>query len=374
MKSSQKFQLLKDLFLAKMRPVSSGKRRGNLVIRLDRIGDFALFAPYAKALFSQSEKNYLLVNELWAPLCAKMFPEAELLPLGPGKFLNDPRYRSQMLETVRSLKVKRVYQPRFYRELFVEELLAMAAAPEETVRFETTPFHLQPKLLKLFSSSQAAEVSCLPGEHELQRNARFARQCNIRYKAENPWLKGLFSPPEKLPSQDYVCVFPGSGKGKKCCWQSEKWGKLLNILDAPFYLITGTPAEREQMECIARMLPAEKRAVAADLSLDEFAGVVSHARCALGNDTGGIHLAAMSGVPALAISGRGQPGWFLPYPEQKHLPPGVVPPVAVSTPCSCENCFWRCSYMDNGICRCVAEISVDQVLDFIEKSNFSALR
>ena len=374
MKPSQKFQLLKDLCLAKMRSLPSGKRSGNLVIRLDRIGDFALFAPYVRAFFSGCEKNYFLVNELWAPLCIKLFPDAEILPLNPGKFLNDSRYRSQMLDAVHSLKVKRVYQPRFYRELFVEELLSMAAAPEETVRFETTSFHLQPKLLKLFSSSRAAEVKYLHGEHELQRNARFAHQCNIQYKAENPWLTGIFSPPEKLRFREYVCVFPGSGKGKKCCWQSEKWGKLLNALDGPFYLITGTPAEREQMECIARMLPAEKRVVAADLSLEEFAGAVSHARCALGNDTGGIHLAAMSGVPALAISGRGQPGWFLPYPEQKHLPPGVVPPVVVSTPCSCENCFWRCPYMNNGTCRCVAEISVDQVLDFIEKSNFSALR
>ena len=113
--------------------------------------------------------------------------------------------------------------------------------------------------------------------------------------------------------------------------------------------------------------------VVSDLSLTQFAAVTAHARCAVGNDTGGIHLAAMAGVPALAISGRGQPGWFLPYPPRA-LPPGSVPPIVVTTPCQCENCFWRCQHLRNGICKCIDDITVGQVLEVMEENNFSALR
>ncbi len=372
MNIKQKCLLLRDLAAAKYLPAPKVKRSGTLILRLDRIGDFALAAPFLKSVLSQEEKNFLLVNELWAPLCQKLFPEAEVIPLSPGKFLNDPHYRCQMLKDVRALGVRKVLQMRFYRELFVEELLALAAAPEETVRFQTTSFHLQPGLFKLFSLSGAEELPYFPGEHELQRNARFAAHISPEAAVENPWLTKPFQLPERYTSGSYVCIFPGSGKGAMCCWQPEKWGKLLNLLKAPFYLITGTPAEREMIDGILAFLPPGKAEAATDLTLEEFAGVVSHARCALGNDTGGIHLAAMSGVPSLAISGQGQPGWFLPYPSPEFLPPGAVAPLVVTTPCACSDCFWRCRNLSDGRCRCVAEISVEQVQESVEKSNFSA--
>ena len=369
----QKPLLLRDLAVLKLFPSPKGERKGTLILRLDRIGDFALSVPFLKSVLSKEEKNFLVVNELWSSLCQKLFPEAEILPLAPGKFLNDPLYRKEMLKKITSLKVRRLLQPRFYRELFVEELLALAAAPEETLRFQATSFHLQPGLLKLFSASGASEIEYIPGEHELQRNARFAKHAAPECTLENPWLTKPFPLPEKYRSRKYVCVFPGSGKGKICCWQPEKWGKLLNSFDAPFYLITGTPAEKEMINSILRLLPAGRAEAVTDLTLEEFAGVVSHASCALGNDTGGIHLAAMSGVPSLAVTGQGQPGWFLPYPDSEFLPPGAAAPLAVtSSPRSCANCFWRCPALAEGRCPCVAEISVEEVQRAIAKSNFSA--
>ena len=371
MKLARKLSLLHHLFKAKLPPLPR-KKRGNLIIRLDRIGDFALYAPYLRAALSKDEENYLLVNELWAELCEKLFPGVRIIPLTPARFLNESSYRSQMLKTVSKLKVREVIQPRFYRELFVEELLALAASPDETVRFEATPFHLQPELLRLFSSRRAGELPYIPEEHELQRNSRFAEKCDNFFKVENPWLSKPFSLPKNFPCKDYVCVFPGSGKGKLCCWQSEKWGELLKNLDQPFYLITGTPAEKEMIDTIVALLPPRRAAGMTDLTLAEFAGVVTHARFALGNDTGGIHLAAMSGVPSAAISGRGQPGWFLPYPAKEFLPQGVIPPLVISSQCSCENCFWRCNDLREGVCRCVADITVSQVQSALEKSSFSA--
>ena len=210
----QKISLLQDLAAARTALSFRKKRSGTLIVRLDRIGDFALYGPFVRSAFSQDEKNYLLVNELWAELCQKLFPEAEILPLSPGRFLSDRPYRRCTLKMISALGVRRVIQPRFYRELFVEELITLAARPREQRRFETTPFHLQPGLLKLFSSSCQKEVEYFPSEHELQRNARFAAGCGGDLKVENPWSAKVFPVPERFRGKKYVCVFPGSGKGE----------------------------------------------------------------------------------------------------------------------------------------------------------------
>ena len=372
MKLRDKFFLLRDLAAVKLRHASAAPRSGTLVIRLDRIGDFALYAPFAHAARIPGEKTYFLVNSLWAELCTKLFPEAEIIPLAPQLFLRDRTYRGQMLKQVAALNVKRVLQPRFYRELLIEEMLCAAAAPERCIQFAATPQHLQYSLLKHCSSPRAIELEYIPGEHELERNLRFAKKCDPNFELKNPWLDFSAELPENFTPEKYICIFPGSGKGSYCCWQNEKWSALLDKLKNIPFLICGTPAEKEMMDSIASHTKAQCR-VLSTLSLTQFAAVTAKASCVIGNDTGGIHLAAVAGVPALAISGRGQPNWFLPYPD-KALPPGSLPPVTVTNPCQCENCFWRCQHLTKGICRCIDSISVRQVLEAMEENNFSALR
>ena len=370
MKFADKLSLLTDLAAFRLRPLPREDRSGSLLIRLDRIGDFLLFAPFIPAFTAPGEHGILLANALWAECCQKLFPELQVIPVNPGEFLREPKLRRHLLDLVAALRPERVFQPRFYRELLVEELIYAAAGTRKCRRFAATPFHLQPRLLKLLAPPAEAELPFVPGEHELERNARFAEFCTPGFRAENPWKAHPFAPAE-LPVKEYFCVFPGSGKGSSCCWPAEKWGELLKKTDLPHYVITGTPAERGLLETIASFLPEKRVTVLSDLSVEEFIGTVSRAKGALGVDTGGIHAAAMSGVPSLVLAGRGQPGWFLPYPE--HCPvPGVVPPVVVSLDMPCENCFWRCRNTVGGVCRCIAEITPDQVLEAAGKSSFSA--
>ena len=373
MKWHTRLSLLRDLAAVRYFRKSSSEKSGTLIVRLDRIGDFALYAPFAHSGMYPGEKTYFLVNSLWAELCTALFPECEVIPLDPRTFLQSGSYRAKMLKQIAALKVKRVLQPRFYRELLLEGMITAAATPDECFQFAATPLHLQYPLLKYLASSGAMELEYLPGEHELQRNLRFAQKCVSSFELKNPWLNHPFEVPEKFKTEEYLCVFPGSGKGSYCCWPLERWSALLNSVKIPRILICGTAAEKEFMESIAANVSGKNCSVVHNVSLLEFAGIVSRARCTIGNDTGGIHLSAMSGVPSLAISGRGQPGWFLPYPEIS-LPPGCVSPLVVTTPCSCENCFWRCTHLHNGICRCIDDISVAQVLETMEENNFSALR
>lgn len=373
MKWHTRLSLLRDLAAVRYFRKSSSEKSGTLIVRLDRIGDFALYAPFAHSGMYPGEKTYFLVNSLWAELCTALFPECEVIPLDPRTFLQSGSYRAKMLKQIAALKVKRVLQPRFYRELLLEGMITAAATPDECFQFAATPLHLQYPLLKYLASSGTMELEYLPGEHELQRNLRFAQKCVSSFELKNPWLNHPFEVPEKFKTEEYLCVFPGSGKGSYCCWGQKKWSTLLSTLKIPRILICGTAPEKEFMESIAANVSGKNCSVVHNVSLLELAGIVSRARCTIGNDTGGIHLSAMSGVPSLAISGRGQPGWFLPYPEIS-LPPGCVSPLVVTTPCSCENCFWRCTHLHNGICRCIDDISVAQVLETMEENNFSALR
>ena len=365
-----KLSLLTDLVRWRLRPPPRGERSGSLLIRLDRIGDFLLFAPFIPAFAAPGERCTMLANKLWAECCQKLFPSLRVIPVDPQGFLREPKLRRHLLDLVSMLRPERVFQARFYRELLVEELLYAASGTRDCRRFAATPLHLQPRLLKLLAPQAEAELPFLPGEHELERNARFAESCTPGFRAENPWRNHPFTPAE-LPEKEYFCVFPGSGKGPSCRWPAEKWGELLRKMDLPHYVITGTPAERGLLETVASFLPERRTTLLSELSMEQFIGTVSRAKGALGADTGGIHAAAMSGVPSLVLAGRGQPGWFLPYPE--HCPvPGVVPPVVVSRDMPCENCFWRCKNLEGGVCRCIAEITPDQVLEVAGKSSFSA--
>ena len=370
---THKLSLLADLFRLRLKPLPSGERSGNLIIRLDRIGDFVLFAPFLPAFLRRGEDNTLLANALWAECCRKLFPELRVVPVSPGAFLADPGLRRHLLHLTRSFRAARVFQARFYRELLVEELLYAASGTRECRRFEATSLHLQAPLLKLLEFPASAEAPFLPGEHELERNARFAAFCTPGFKAENPWLARPFAPAELLRGKKYVCVFPGSGKGAFCRWPAEKWAEVLRKLDLPHYVITGTPGEAPLLRQIAGMLPEKRATVLSDLTVEEFIGTVSRAEGALGMDTGGIHIAAMSGVPSVAVTGLGQPGWFLPYPEKLPVP-GAVPPVTVSADLPCKNCFWHCRDLKEGVCRCIAEITADQVAEAAGKSSFSAFR
>ena len=370
MNLADKISLLGDLVSRRLRPLPRDERSGSLIIRLDRIGDFILFAPFIPAFTAPGERCTMLANALWAECCRKLYPSLQVIPADPHRFLREPRLRRHLLDLVSSLRPERVFQARFYRELLVEELLYAAAGTRKCRRFAATSFHLQPRLLKLLAPAAEAELSFVPGEHELERNARFAEFCTPGFRAENPWTARPFAPAE-LPAKEYFCVFPGSGKGPSCRWPAEKWGELLRKMDLPHCVITGTPAERGLLETIASFLPGKRVTVLSELTVGEFIGTVSQAKGALGMDTGGIHAAAMSGVPSLVLAGRGQPGWFLPYPDRCPVP-GVVPPVVVSCDTPCENCFWRCRDLVGGVCRCIAEITPDQVLEAAGKSSFSA--
>ena len=82
-------------------------------------------------------------------------------------------------------------------------------------------------------------------------------------------------------------------------------------------LITGTNAEREVVEAIARTLPVGRAHAVIGWPIARF--VALQARCAafVSGDTGPMHTAVAAGTATLGLMSRNRPAMFFPYPEDR---------------------------------------------------------
>jgi ADP-heptose:LPS heptosyltransferase len=71
--------------------------------------------------------------------------------------------------------------------------------------------------------------------------------------------------------------------------------------------VLGAAAEAGLCEAVARAAGPMAASLAGRTALEQLAGVLSLTRLAIGNDSGGIHLAAALGVPVVAVFGLTDP-------------------------------------------------------------------
>ncbi len=127
---------------------------------------------------------------------------------------------------------------------------------------------------------------------------------------EPPDLSGI--DPEGPP---HTALFPGARYGSAKMWQgyAELAGRLLRCTGLPVVLY-GTAGERELLTQLAMSLPDTD--TEADLPLPGLCRRLRSAVLAVGNDSGGVHLAAGLGVPTVTIFGSTTPLWTAPLGER----------------------------------------------------------
>lgn len=159
-------------------------------------------------------------------------------------------------------------------------------------------------------------------------------------------LKGhplLSTPPSPLQKQkkqndESIAIHPGSGGAQKC-WPIESFASVIERLwerSHPVLLLAG-PADTERLAYLQRRLAAPPATdlfrVVFNAPLLEVARQLQQCRGYLGNDSGITHLAAMLGVPTVAIFGPSDPVIWRPVgdrvrviyePELENLPVDVV--------------------------------------------------
>jgi ADP-heptose:LPS heptosyltransferase len=130
----------------------------------------------------------------------------------------------------------------------------------------------------------------------------------------------VWQPPESYAWQPNagrtLVIHPGSG-GKQKCWPIEYYATLTILLHQrgiPIVVLSG-PAESDLLPALRSLLadvPAERLQFLASASLLDLALLLRTCRAYLGNDSGITHLAALLGVPTIALFGPSDPVFWCP--------------------------------------------------------------
>lgn len=359
MRIAHQISLIRDLFCRTPRSrrnssAARDPRRRILVVRLDRIGDFSLYLPFAAALRRRfPQENYhitLLGNSLWMPLARRMLNFDRFIELDPQCFLRDAAQRRALLDEIAEIDCDLLLQPRFHRELLLEDLIALTAAAPESLAFSGTTQHIRKRLLLRPWSrpySRLLGAAFLQNAHELVKNRYFLEHAAPSSEPiSNPWQTRPHLPEHLADLAGCIVILPGSGK-PGLSWPSADFGVLAataSRLRRPV-AVTGTKAEQETANAVIAAAGIPIANLAGKLDIESFTALIANASLVIGNDTGGIHIAALSGVSSLVILGQGQPGIFLPYPENGTGIPGIRLPVPVTLPpLPCAGCGWLCRY------------------------------
>ena len=129
-----------------------------------------------------------------------------------------------------------------------------------------------------------------------------------RFIAPSSW--GHLNPSSKdtTKTNRFVAIHPGSGAVEKC-WPTSRFATVIKRLweqNSPVLLLSG-PADTERIDDLLQQLSPplilEMFKMLTNAPLLEVASHLQQCRCYLGNDSGITHLAAMLGVPTIAIFG-----------------------------------------------------------------------
>ncbi|TMC17983.1 MAG: glycosyltransferase family 9 protein [Chloroflexi bacterium] len=119
------------------------------------------------------------------------------------------------------------------------------------------------------------------------------------------------------PNDRYIAIHPGSGGAQKC-WPAASFAAVIEHLwqrGYPILLLAG-PADHERVSGIQRLLLSPPEPGMLEVLIDAPLVVVGEhlqqCKCYLGNDSGITHLAAMLGIPTIALFGPGDPAIWRP--------------------------------------------------------------
>ncbi len=298
-----------------------------LIIRVDDIGDYILFRPALESL--RKSKKYgdwrisLLGNRVWAGLFEALdagFTD-EFIPLDKGRWFSDP----------------------IFRQNFLRQLYQQAAPAEVWLASRTRHFFLEDILVHAFPDSRlwtcGENFSDYPDRAE--RNFIAAQnRTNIFPDATNnhEWLfnqeftekicghsdfKSLPKPEHKSPPRirkPYTVFFPGASAGSKR-WPARNFAQLACLLTERKQLslcIAGSAEDSLLAAQILKCLPGGLQTVdfCGKTDLVQLIILLQGANLVVSNDTGAAHIAALSGVPLIALCNGSKYGRFFPYPPE----------------------------------------------------------
>jgi len=182
-----------------------------------------------------------------------------------------------------------------------------------------------------------------------------AQEAGFNENLAKKYLSGEDSP--------IIGLHPGS-KALEKRWAGKKFGELAVKISEKYgrvkFLIFGSAGEKEEMD-IVREAIRDKAQSLAELSLRQAAWFIGKCDILIGNDSAPVHLAALQGIPAVAITG--------PADYLRTSPVGGKS-VVIRKDLACSPCYGRV-YNIRKECahdlKCINDISSDEVFGVADK-------
>ncbi len=156
-----------------------------------------------------------------------------------------------------------------------------------------------------------------------------------QFIAPSSWGLVNTSSKDTTTTNQFIAIHPGSGAAQKC-WPISRFAKVIERLwqqNRSVLLLAG-PVDTGRIHDLIQQLSSpplpDMFKVLTDVPLLEVAHQLQQSKCYLGNDSGITHLAAMLGVPTIAIFGPTDPAVWRPVgPFVKVIYAGALEDVSV---------------------------------------------
>jgi heptosyltransferase-2 len=201
-----------------------------------------------------------------------------------------------------------------------------------------------------------------PPEHHAARFLRIADDCGADVDLAKDWrdaLPRILDIQKRVSSKDgpvTLGLCPGAEYGPAKRWLPERFAEVaaaISIKSKAKWILFGTKNDKAIGETIATALGENCVNRIGQTALDELIEELGGCRALLTNDTGTMHLAALLGVPVVAIFGSTEPALTRPLGNSHTI---------VRHHVECSPCFLRECPIDF---RCMKTVTVPEVVDAV---------
>ncbi|HEV2582836.1 MAG TPA: glycosyltransferase family 9 protein [Ktedonobacteraceae bacterium] len=267
-----------------------------VIIRPGAIGDTLLTFPVLRALRAKYPDAHVT-----------FVSNATVLPLAQEAGLADEVFDFQLVQWSELFSTAGIRTP---------SLRALLHESDLAIGWMGDPDHLVARNLREAGVGQVMIAQGRPPQGERVHVTEYlARTIGIEALPGVLDLRGD-EKPHRNAGATSIALHPGSG-GKQKCWPVERFAEVIERVWQqrwPVLLLFG-PADGKQLAYLRQRLvpPApELLTMLVDAPLIEVARQLRDCQCYLGNDSGITHLAAMLGLPTIALFGPSDPAVWHP--------------------------------------------------------------
>jgi heptosyltransferase III len=273
-----------------------------LVFRPGAIGDALLAFPVLKAL-----------REQYAGTRITLVSNAQVIPLAQAFGIAEQTFDFQDIQWSELFSSNGIHTSSM-RDLLAQTDLAICwmRDPDGIIERNLKTSGVKHRIIAPGRPSTGTDL------HIVDYLARTIGLPNVGAQFIAPSYRGLLKPSFKdTTTNRFVAIHPGSGALEKC-WPTSRFAEVIKRLWEQYYsvLLLAGPADTARVDDLLQQLPLppkpEMFKLLTHAPLLEVAQHIQQCRCYLGNDSGITHLAAMLGVPTVAIFGPTDPKIWRP--------------------------------------------------------------